>query len=107
MQIKGTENSAYILKCVGNDIKELRIEKKLSQKELAKISGVSISTIMRIEQGKNIGLESFVKILKNLDCAYNLNCLISVRDNENKNESKQSKKQENRNKSTWVWGDMR
>ena len=40
------------------DIKKLRLERHWSQEQLADMSGLSIRTIQRIENGENAGLES-------------------------------------------------
>lgn len=40
------------------DIKEMRLERHWSQDQLAEMSGLSIRTIQRIENGENAGLES-------------------------------------------------
>ena len=40
------------------DIKKMRLERHWSQDQLAEMSGLSIRTIQRIENGENAGLES-------------------------------------------------
>lgn len=40
------------------DIKKLRLERHWSQEQLAEMSGLSVRTIQRIENGENAGLES-------------------------------------------------
>lgn len=40
------------------DIKEMRLERHWSQEQLAEMSGLSVRTIQRIENGENAGLES-------------------------------------------------
>ena len=40
------------------DIKKMRLERHWSQEQLAEMSGLSIRTIQRIENGENAGLES-------------------------------------------------
>ncbi|CCQ11564.1 hypothetical protein PALB_24650 [Pseudoalteromonas luteoviolacea B = ATCC 29581] len=39
-------------------LKELRLSKQLSQEQLARMSGLSVRTIQRIERGENASLES-------------------------------------------------
>ena len=53
----------------GEKLKQLRKEKKISQKELAELSGLSISYIQQIESGKknNPSLEALTAIAKVLD----------------------------------------
>ena len=51
-----------------NKIKEYRLEKKLTQTELAKISGVSRTVIAQLESGVriNVTVETMLKISKAL-----------------------------------------
>lgn len=53
----------------GQKIKSLREDKKLSQGKLAKISGVSVAEICRIEKGerKNPSINLVNKLLKGLE----------------------------------------
>jgi transcriptional regulator with XRE-family HTH domain len=46
------------------DLKEKRLQRHWSQEQLAEISGLSIRTIQRIENGKNAGLESLDAIFE-------------------------------------------
>ncbi len=59
------------------DIKKMRLERHWSQDQLAEMSGLSIRTIQRIENGENAGLES----LKSLAAVFETNIVDS-----NKNE---------------------
>lgn len=51
------------------DIKKMRLERHWSQDQLAEMSGLSIRTIQRIENGENAGLES----LKSLAAVFETN----------------------------------
>lgn len=55
------------------DIKEMRLERHWSQDQLAEMSGLSIRTIQRIENGENAGLES----LKSLAAVFETNIVDS------------------------------
>ena len=60
-------------KSIGNEIKQARKKKKLSQFELAELSGIDEKQIYRIETGiSSPKLENFLKIAKilNLDVHY-------------------------------------
>lgn len=53
---------------IGNIIKEKRNEKKLSQRKLAELCGMSYSHICRLEKGENIpSTDTIIKISKALD----------------------------------------
>ena len=51
---------------IGVKIKTVRLKQNMSQEELADKSGVSISTIKRMEEGKVKTLESLIRILRTL-----------------------------------------
>lgn len=51
------------------DIKRLRLERHWSQDQLAEMSGLSIRTIQRIENGENAGFES----MKSLAAVFEIN----------------------------------
>ncbi|MFT5512297.1 MAG: transcriptional regulator with XRE-family HTH domain [Bacteroidia bacterium] len=68
------------------DIKKLRLERHWSQDQLSEMSGLSIRTIQRIENGENAGLES----LKSLAAVFEIN----IADSDKKEEIKQIRKEE-------------
>ena len=51
---------------IGVKIKTVRLKQNMSQEELANKSGVSISTIKRMEDGEVKTLESLIRILRTL-----------------------------------------
>ena len=68
------------------DIKKLRLELHWSQDQLSEMSGLSIRTIQRIENGENAGLES----LKSLAAVFEIN----IADSDKKEEIEQIRKEE-------------
>lgn len=68
------------------DIKKLRLERHWSQEQLAQMSGLSIRTIQRIENGENAGLES----LKSLAAVFE----TTIEDSNKKEELEQVRKEE-------------
>jgi transcriptional regulator with XRE-family HTH domain len=68
------------------DIKKMRLERHWSQEQLAEMSGLSIRTIQRIENGENAGLES----LKSLASVFETN----IADSDKKEEVEQIRKEE-------------
>jgi DNA-binding XRE family transcriptional regulator len=63
--IKYRENGSDYFKGVGAKIREFRIKLNMSQKDLAKLSGIKQPDISKIEEGKkNITLETLIKICK-------------------------------------------
>jgi len=68
------------------DIKKMRLERHWSQDQLAEMSGLSIRTIQRIENGENAGLES----LKSLAAVFETN----IADSDKNVEMEQIRKEE-------------
>lgn len=55
---------------LGEFIKHHRVEKNISQDELAVNSGLSRPTISLMERGKSMSLNSIIKVLRVLDLLY-------------------------------------
>ena len=68
------------------DIKKMRLERHWSQDQLAEMSGLSIRTVQRIENGENAGLES----LKSLAAVFETN----IADSDKNVEMEQIRKEE-------------
>lgn len=62
---------------LADNLKTRRLEKKLSTKSLAEMSGVPASTIQRFELKHAISLESYVKLAKALGHAEEIMQLLS------------------------------
>lgn len=76
MKIAGDENNEFILRELGQRIKEIRIRRSMTQKELARNAGVSFSTVVRIENGEGVNIENLMKIMRILELLKNFNILI-------------------------------
>lgn len=55
------------LRALGERLKQLRIRKRLTQRELALKANVSLRTVRSLELGKGGNLNSFVRMLRALD----------------------------------------
>ncbi len=96
-----------------NQLKNIRLTRNFTQAQLAKESGVALGTIRRLEEGKNISLNTFIRILMVLDLQQNLETLLPdptirpmERVNTGGNERKRARpRQADVEQSTWVWGD--
>lgn len=64
-------NQAILLE-IGKRIREIRIRKNIQQKELSERSGVSLSTVIRLENGSTIALDNLLCILRTLDMLENM-----------------------------------
>lgn len=59
-------SDAEIMKRIAGKIKELRLKQNISRQGLATSSGVSLSSIVRIEDGEIKSFESFVRVIRTL-----------------------------------------
>lgn len=73
--VNGFEQRNYIIE-LGEKIKQYRIALGMTQKDLEDKSGVSLRSIVRLEQGNSVQLESLIKILVALDLGKNLDLLV-------------------------------
>ena len=56
-----------LLQYVGKQMRQMRINARLSQQQLAERAGVSRSTITQVENGKGMKMESVIAILRVLN----------------------------------------
>lgn len=111
MKIYGDENNTFILEELGKRIKEIRLSRSMSQKELAYYSGVALSTLIRIENGEGGNLENLMKIMRILDLLQNFDLLIPEQELKpeeifaNAPKRKRASKIKKTEKSEWSWGD--
>jgi len=68
----------HVMQRLANHVKARRLEKKISAKSLAEMSGVALSTIKHFEQKHTISLESFVRIAKALGYTEDIWALMST-----------------------------
>ena len=69
-------SDSAILKRIGERIKQQRILMGLQQKELAEKSCVSLSTLIKMEQGKSVSFLLFINVLRTLQLLENLEFLV-------------------------------
>ncbi|MCD8048778.1 MAG: helix-turn-helix domain-containing protein [Clostridia bacterium] len=113
MKITGNESEITLLKEIGARIKQHRIALNITQAELAEKCGLSSSTVVRIESGVDAKFSNYIKILRNLGLAQNMDMLIPEKKPSFK-ELYEQKPQRQRvsaksadKKSEWVWGEDR
>jgi len=70
-----------ILKEIGNQLKKLRIQYNLTQKDLSQEVGLSVSTISLIEKGNSTSVESLIRILIRLNRIKELESVFRVGEN--------------------------
>lgn len=65
-----------VLQEIGKRIQAYRKKRKLTQKDLAGRTGLSVFTVSQMEQGKAVSLSSFIPVLRELRLLNNLDALI-------------------------------
>lgn len=102
-----------ILKELGSQVMQYRLNKNISHEELAKQSGVSYKTITRLESGESVQLLSLMKILRALNLIQNMAMLLPeiqespIQKVEMRGKTRKkahSKKKDNTIKN-WIWGE--
>jgi len=111
MKISGYENTITVLSELGNRIKDYRISSSLTREELAQKAGTSVSTIVRLESGTNIGTEALINVLRSLNILGNIDLLVPeyqltpmdiVKGKKKRKRATSLKVEE---PGTWRWGD--
>lgn len=111
MRVTGFENEKTILKELGNRIKQYRISLNITQSELADKCGISMSTVVRIENGDDIKFSNYIRILSGLDILENINILIPEvsadykKIFEEKTPRKRVRQKNETGKADWTWGE--
>lgn len=109
MKINYFTNNQAIMEEIGKRIKETRIGFNLTQSELAKKSGVSLSTVARTEQGGNITVEQLLFIMRELRLLDNIDLLIPEKQQSMKDllQNKPPRKRVKKKQETaeWQWED--
>ena len=59
-------NNKQILTELGESLKRKRINSHLTQKDLAEKTGVSLYTVTGMEKGRNVSLDTFISVLRQL-----------------------------------------
>ena len=111
-------SKAY-LQDISKRMKRLRIESAITQKELASITGLSLRSIQRFENGEDISLENFLKLSIAFELAESILSAIPDMDNrpsilfeKQRGKTKQrahkmDHKVSNSTKKAFKWGDER
>ena len=69
-------SNTVIMVEIGKRLKEYRLNKRLSQQEVARRAGVSLFTVAKIESGKSISISMLIPIMRVLRLLENLELLL-------------------------------
>jgi transcriptional regulator with XRE-family HTH domain len=76
MNITAQNTDAAVLRELGARLRRTRLERNLSQGQLAKEAGVGRMTVQRIEAGESASLRSFVRVLRVLGLLEGIDRLV-------------------------------
>ena len=110
MKLSGNESTVYILKELGSRVRDARIAIPMTRETLSEKSGVSLSTIARLEGGRNISMEAMINILRALNQLHTIDLLIPeyqltpMELAEGKPRKKRARSKASEKGTTWTWG---
>jgi transcriptional regulator with XRE-family HTH domain len=61
-----TESTSALLATMGQRLRQARLEANLSREQLADATGLSADTVRNAESGRNVSLETLIRILRGL-----------------------------------------
>lgn len=76
MRITSQQTDAPVLQELGSRLRRTRLERNLSQSQLADQAGVGRATVQRIEDGESASLTNLIRILRSLELLEGLNQLL-------------------------------
>ena len=76
MQITSLSTDAAVLAELGRRLERSRLERNVTQEQLAHEAGVSRSTVVRVEAGEQVKLTAIVRVLRALGLAGQLDLLV-------------------------------
>lgn len=111
MKITQFDSEKAILQEFGNRIKQYRVSLNITQSQLARKCGLSVTTLMRIENGEDTKWSNIIKILSEIKLLDNLDILIPEPQLdykamfEEKTIRKRARPDKQKNDNNWVWGE--
>ena len=115
MKIQSSNSNAAIRLELGSRLKKARMDRQLTQQELAEKAGISLRTVSVMENGGDFRVESLLCIMRVLGYLENLNTLlpelvINPEDYASLGKERQRvsrKRSKPENTGAWKWGDER
>lgn len=105
-----------VLAELGERVARHRLERNLTQAELAKEAGISKRTLVRLEAGESTQLTNLVRVLRSLGLLDNLDALapapapspieqLRTKGRERKRASPRTEEEPSKQFDQWTWGD--
>lgn len=76
MKFESRLSDASCLQEIGERMARLRLNRNQTQADLAREAGVSLRTVVRLEQGESVQLTNLLRLLRALDLLMNLEGLV-------------------------------
>lgn len=76
MRITGKESNTFILKELGTRLRDMRVNAGITQEGMCELTGLSHSSIRRIENGENVKIETILNLLRELSILGNIELLV-------------------------------
>ncbi len=71
-------NTQETLKLIGEKIRRYRLNRNMSRKEVSQICGVSLMSVVRLEEGAGSTLSNFIRILSALDALESFDAFLPL-----------------------------
>lgn len=114
MKITELLHDQVVLEELGKRLGEYRLEQNLTQKELARQAGVSLSTLVRLEDGQSTNTVNLIRVMRGLGLLSNLEIMlpqtsgspVDMFKRQGKTRQRASRKsKDDGSPKRWVWGD--
>ncbi|MFC1760690.1 helix-turn-helix domain-containing protein [Planctomycetota bacterium] len=115
MQIEGQWTDEAVLVEIGQRLVRLRLDRELTQAQLAERAGVSKRTVERLEAGQSSQMSNLIRILRALGSLEGMNRLLPeatgprpmdlLRQQKKKERKRASSRRKKAKDSSWQWGD--
>ncbi len=113
MRITGMMTDSAVLRELGTRIARLRIDKGLTQQELAREAAIGLASLVRLENGDNSRMTTIIKVLRELGRLEALDVMLPAAEvrpmellrNSGKAKRRVTKAMASASQNTWTWGD--
>ena len=111
MKIETFSSNIAILQELGKRLKAQRIASNITREALARKSGVSLSTIARMENGQSVSIDVWLSVLRGLNLLVNAEMLIPeiqispIDEMQYGYRRQRASAKKETNKNNWKWGD--
>ena len=111
MKIETFSSNAATLQELGKRLKAQRIASNVTRETLARKSGVSLSTITRMEAGQSVAMDGWLSVLRGLNLLVNVDLLVPeiqvspIDELQYGHRRQRASTRKETKESNWKWGD--